>query len=327
MAKYHINGKGEPGVCRAQKNCPFGDADHHYSSAEEAREAFERGSQVFSAALTKKVQEGVAEAIDAETERQLTAIDVSNVENADQIVAALSARSASLPERFNFDELSLQQTNDLLETIVSHGYANTEAVHPTLITVNKIQKFIDDNDIDASRDEVIGVLIRRGLAIGTKRSWADEQGNIVEEYSNVTEAYRSDGGPSAWYLQREVKDKLQAIASEERQQEAVAAGKKIADKISSYGEPEKNILLALNKGRGGKGASLTEIRSATGLKLEDIKGKLDQMYSDGTISSYTPRGSKTRLYSVDPFYLFEYMESVGQESEDRWQVDISSLLS
>jgi hypothetical protein len=41
MAKYHINTKGNPGLCKASKNCPFGDDAHHYSSQEEAQSAYE----------------------------------------------------------------------------------------------------------------------------------------------------------------------------------------------------------------------------------------------------------------------------------------------
>lgn len=39
---YHINSKGEAGVCRATKgNCPFGSQDEHYTNADDARQAFE----------------------------------------------------------------------------------------------------------------------------------------------------------------------------------------------------------------------------------------------------------------------------------------------
>ena len=42
MAKWHINPKtGEPGLCRALKNCPFGGSDEHYSSREAAQGAYE----------------------------------------------------------------------------------------------------------------------------------------------------------------------------------------------------------------------------------------------------------------------------------------------
>lgn len=41
MAKYHINYMGEPGICRAQFNCPFGGEQDHYGSKTEARDAYE----------------------------------------------------------------------------------------------------------------------------------------------------------------------------------------------------------------------------------------------------------------------------------------------
>ena len=42
MAKYHINKKGEPGVCRASYSCPLGGEDEHYGSAKEAAQAYEK---------------------------------------------------------------------------------------------------------------------------------------------------------------------------------------------------------------------------------------------------------------------------------------------
>jgi hypothetical protein len=42
MAKYHINGRGEPGKCSAQKGgCPFGGEGQHYSTSDDARKAYE----------------------------------------------------------------------------------------------------------------------------------------------------------------------------------------------------------------------------------------------------------------------------------------------
>lgn len=42
MAKYHINGEGNPGLCKAQSGkCPFGGEANHYGSQENARKAFE----------------------------------------------------------------------------------------------------------------------------------------------------------------------------------------------------------------------------------------------------------------------------------------------
>lgn len=43
MARYHINSKGEPAICRATKKpCPLGNENQHYDSKEAAREAFEK---------------------------------------------------------------------------------------------------------------------------------------------------------------------------------------------------------------------------------------------------------------------------------------------
>ena len=46
MPRYHINNRGEPGLCFARKNCPFGDLENdHYSSKNEAIIAFESKNQ------------------------------------------------------------------------------------------------------------------------------------------------------------------------------------------------------------------------------------------------------------------------------------------
>lgn len=42
MEKFHINNEGNPGVCRAQNNCRFGDLESdHYSTREDAQQAYE----------------------------------------------------------------------------------------------------------------------------------------------------------------------------------------------------------------------------------------------------------------------------------------------
>lgn len=41
MARYHINSDGNPGECRAQTACPFGQATDHYVSKEAARADYE----------------------------------------------------------------------------------------------------------------------------------------------------------------------------------------------------------------------------------------------------------------------------------------------
>ena len=49
MPRYHINNKGNPGVCHATKSCPFGDLlGDHYNSAEEARIAYEKANETLT---------------------------------------------------------------------------------------------------------------------------------------------------------------------------------------------------------------------------------------------------------------------------------------
>lgn len=43
MTKYHINSKGVPAICKAEKgNCPFGGANDHYDSPEQAQAAADK---------------------------------------------------------------------------------------------------------------------------------------------------------------------------------------------------------------------------------------------------------------------------------------------
>ena len=42
MSKYHVNSKGEPGICQAKKYCPYGDLEKdHYPTKEAARLGYE----------------------------------------------------------------------------------------------------------------------------------------------------------------------------------------------------------------------------------------------------------------------------------------------
>lgn len=55
MAKYHVNDKGEAGVCSARAgNCPFGGAEDHYESAEAAREAYSKDKSSFAVAIRRE---------------------------------------------------------------------------------------------------------------------------------------------------------------------------------------------------------------------------------------------------------------------------------
>lgn len=54
MAKYHINYKGEAGVCQAKAGgCPFGGDEDHFPSKAKAREAFEKVHEAFEASHSR----------------------------------------------------------------------------------------------------------------------------------------------------------------------------------------------------------------------------------------------------------------------------------
>lgn len=57
MSRYHINKKGEPGICSAEVKCPLGGGEEqHYSTPEKARQAFElsMAGETIQKPVTKK---------------------------------------------------------------------------------------------------------------------------------------------------------------------------------------------------------------------------------------------------------------------------------
>jgi hypothetical protein len=58
MSKYHLNYRGEPGLCSATvKPCPFGGPDDHFETENDARKAYEKQARkaVFSKSHKKHV--------------------------------------------------------------------------------------------------------------------------------------------------------------------------------------------------------------------------------------------------------------------------------
>jgi hypothetical protein len=55
MSKYHINKQGNPGICKAEIDCPFGDLETaHYASKNAARAAYEKSAgSIFKRAYPK----------------------------------------------------------------------------------------------------------------------------------------------------------------------------------------------------------------------------------------------------------------------------------
>jgi len=62
MSKYHVNYKGEPGVCKASRNCPFGGPEDHFPTPEKAREAYElqMANTDYLSTVKKKINEATS---------------------------------------------------------------------------------------------------------------------------------------------------------------------------------------------------------------------------------------------------------------------------
>ena len=63
MDRYHINAKGEPGLCRAQSRCPFGGPSDHYNSLQEAQKVYEERQAQQVAKSLRKTPKALAKAI------------------------------------------------------------------------------------------------------------------------------------------------------------------------------------------------------------------------------------------------------------------------
>jgi hypothetical protein len=59
MSKYHVNPEtGNPGVCKAEKQCRFGGAAEHFSSPEAARSGYEKAMTTSDVPLSKRLAKG-----------------------------------------------------------------------------------------------------------------------------------------------------------------------------------------------------------------------------------------------------------------------------
>lgn len=71
MTEYHINPEtGQPGLCRAKKQCRFGSSNEHYSTLDEARSAYEKTMSQRAYSNNKKISKNNDdEAISLETQK------------------------------------------------------------------------------------------------------------------------------------------------------------------------------------------------------------------------------------------------------------------
>lgn len=123
MARYHINSKGEPGVCRAKLACPFGGDEAHFASKEEAREAYE----VKSALLTANLEESQA-AIEAQERVH------EDLETALEEATARLRKGAASVEEVQALRAELKASTDALRaTVHARLYWEKEAIEAGLM--------------------------------------------------------------------------------------------------------------------------------------------------------------------------------------------------
>ncbi len=77
MSSFHINTKGDAGICKAkQGKCPFGAPEEHYATAEEARRAFENSMEQPQAVALDLLSPDVWEISEEPSEELAKALDM-----------------------------------------------------------------------------------------------------------------------------------------------------------------------------------------------------------------------------------------------------------
>lgn len=174
MAKFHINGNGEAGQCKAEKGgCPFGGPEDHFTSIEAAREQAE---------ALLEAENGWGSAKRQEDPYKLTpqAVDLINE------ISTLENNPARYQYGFPEDEMirsniesSIRQKKMELEKLMPHAgfaklrYSVDEADRRHAINVMAVEI---GNKPENSWDKVMGPNVRR-----TK--------NAVEKYQNLMKSH------------------------------------------------------------------------------------------------------------------------------------------
>lgn len=113
MAKFHLNGNGDPGLCKAsQGNCPFGGDEEHYTSPEAARTAFEAAQTVTISPL-QKAQAAYTKASQALDKTEVALNSVAHYQGLSDLTKE-GAKYASAKERYDRAENRLSVLREKL---------------------------------------------------------------------------------------------------------------------------------------------------------------------------------------------------------------------
>lgn len=132
MAKIHINSNGEPGVCKATTGtCPFGSDDTHFSSKEEAAQAYSDAQGVLGNSSFGTSANRPAGGVPAEYSSIDEAMKVVNILRNEGKTVAVSATierfvdDDEVPDRDDFDnEDEYEEASARFEESASNGEVN-----------------------------------------------------------------------------------------------------------------------------------------------------------------------------------------------------------
>ena len=155
MTKYHINSKGIPGPCRAVKgNCPFGGADSHYDTVEQAQQvADEKNEQAFGEHFNKE-SSGIS---------KLTT-SMSN----DEIFPEPEEHYGTMVVGVRGEEFS--EMEDYPDDEMYAGARELSKVLPKEVT----------------EDETVVVVPARDAKVFSKHMMIDSEGEMTENYEKLT---------------------------------------------------------------------------------------------------------------------------------------------
>jgi len=150
MSKFHINSKGEPGICKATSGgCPFGSVEEHYSSKEEAILAYEKIQEANLVSTLKRI---------ADSEVAPTELDLDSSKSSNNIPTLPKDTFITIPNPDDPYDMPITEgfPTDMGRMLIAGQYEGyyydeeSDSDKPALVTVNSdgsvlAQPLHDDN--------------------------------------------------------------------------------------------------------------------------------------------------------------------------------------
>ncbi len=287
MARYHINPHtGNPGVCRAKNNCPYGNLEtEHFDSQEAARAAYESGQLDSAFATLRKTTAQVVDEVLANAtslggnlQKKLSHIE-KNLEAEARRVVELNPDA----DYTNFDHLA-RRYESLAESAPSQDAKNFNQTYGTLYRAASI--------IKRSEREALNLLKQVPSAKPSElrhagKTWADSIPSLGPEGQNelgyLPRAYER----AAELREAEIAGLNQSAADREAAHEVEAAMLRGAEERRLASPPEKKLLV----GRGRAHGMGTFVQCNTTGMFGEISGT----FPDGEVNVTWENGRKTRL--------------------------------